>query len=132
AAIPVLHLSASFIESDSRSEGLESGADGYLTYPVEPRELIANVQALLRIRLAEAERQRADEARLGSEERLRRMVESVRDYALFSTDPEGRIASWNTGAEGGFGYPEAEGLGRAYLILFTPEDGGAGAAGRRR
>src|SRR4051794_16714086 len=31
AATPVLHLSASFVHSDARSEGLESGADGYLT-----------------------------------------------------------------------------------------------------
>ena len=53
ASIPVLHLSASFVESEDRSEGLESGADGYLTYPLEPRELIANVRALLRVREAE-------------------------------------------------------------------------------
>ena len=48
ASIPVLHLSASFVESENRAEGLESGADGYLTYPIEPRELIANIEALLR------------------------------------------------------------------------------------
>ena len=50
---PRLHLSASFVQSEDRSEGLESGADGYLTYPLEPRELIASVQALLRVRQAE-------------------------------------------------------------------------------
>src|SRR5438552_13700047 len=55
ASIPVLHLSASFVESENRAEGLESGADGYLTYPVEPRELIANIEALLRARRAERE-----------------------------------------------------------------------------
>ncbi len=48
SSIPVLHLSASFVESENRAEGLESGADGYLTYPVEPRELLATVEALLR------------------------------------------------------------------------------------
>ena len=48
ASTPVLHLSASLVESENRSEGLESGADGYLTYPLEPRELIAHVQAMLR------------------------------------------------------------------------------------
>src|SRR5262245_5192445 len=35
SAIPVLHLSATFQDSESRSTGLEQGADGYLTYPVE-------------------------------------------------------------------------------------------------
>ncbi len=37
AAIPVMHLSATFQDSESRAVGLEHGADGYLTYPVEPR-----------------------------------------------------------------------------------------------
>jgi PAS domain S-box-containing protein len=53
SSIPVLHLSATFADSESRSEGLEQGADGYLTYPVEERELVANVEAILRARRAE-------------------------------------------------------------------------------
>jgi PAS domain S-box-containing protein len=53
AFIPVLHLSASFIESRDKAQGLDSGADGYLAQPVEPIELIATVRALLRIRQAE-------------------------------------------------------------------------------
>ncbi len=59
ATLPVIHLSASFVDSENRSEGLESGADGYLTYPLEPRELIAHVQAMLRIREAEKAAQRS-------------------------------------------------------------------------
>lgn len=54
ASIPVLHLSASFINSEDKAQGLEGGADGYLVQPVEQRELIATVNALLRIRQAEA------------------------------------------------------------------------------
>jgi PAS domain S-box-containing protein len=53
AFIPVLHLSASFIESRDKAQGLDSGADGYLAQPVEPIELIATIKALLRIRQAE-------------------------------------------------------------------------------
>ncbi len=53
AFIPVLHLSASFVESRDKAQGLDSGADAYLAQPVEPIELIATVKALLRIRLAE-------------------------------------------------------------------------------
>jgi CheY-like chemotaxis protein len=41
AAIPVLHLSASFVESDNRAEGLEGGADGYLTSVDSGRAVIA-------------------------------------------------------------------------------------------
>ena len=53
ASIPVLHLSASFIQMEDKAEALEGGADGYLTQPVESRELIATVNALLRMRQAE-------------------------------------------------------------------------------
>jgi PAS domain S-box-containing protein len=53
AFIPVLHLSASFVDSRDKAQGLDSGADGYLAQPVEPIELIATVRALLRIRRAE-------------------------------------------------------------------------------
>lgn len=53
AFIPVLHLSASFVESRDKAQGLDSGADAYLAQPVEPIELIATVRALLRIRRAE-------------------------------------------------------------------------------
>lgn len=53
ASIPVLHLSASFIQTEDKVEALEGGADGYLTQPVEAREFIATVNALLRMRQAE-------------------------------------------------------------------------------
>ncbi|WP_013321373.1 hybrid sensor histidine kinase/response regulator [Gloeothece verrucosa] len=53
ALIPVLHLSASFVESQDRAKGLNGGADAYLVQPVEAIELIATVKALLRIREAE-------------------------------------------------------------------------------
>ncbi|MEP0871324.1 response regulator [Trichocoleus desertorum AS-A10] len=53
AFIPVLHLSASFIESRDKAQGLDSGADAYLAQPVEPIELLATIRSLLRIRRAE-------------------------------------------------------------------------------
>jgi signal transduction histidine kinase len=53
ASIPVLQVSACFTQSEDRASGLEGGADAYLTAPVEPRELVAQVSALLRARRAE-------------------------------------------------------------------------------
>lgn len=53
AHIPVLHLSASFVTSEDKAHGLDSGADGYLVRPVEPVELIATVNALLRAKESE-------------------------------------------------------------------------------
>ncbi len=49
AHLPVLHLSAARVSTADRVEGLETGADAYLTHPVVPEELIAIVRALLRL-----------------------------------------------------------------------------------
>jgi CheY-like chemotaxis protein len=57
--IPVLMLSATFLETDAHVEGLETGADGYLTQPVEAPVLAATVRALVRARSAEDEVRRA-------------------------------------------------------------------------
>jgi CheY-like chemotaxis protein len=57
----VLQISATFVEAADRTRGLEAGADSYLTEPVEPEELIANVHALLRLKYAEEELKRLNE-----------------------------------------------------------------------
>lgn len=54
ASIPVLHISATFITNESKVQALDSGADAYLTQPVEPTVLIATVRSLLRLKNAEA------------------------------------------------------------------------------
>lgn len=53
--VPVLLLSATFLESEAQVQGLETGADAYLTLPVEAPVLAATVRALLRARAAESE-----------------------------------------------------------------------------
>jgi PAS domain S-box-containing protein len=73
-----------------------------------------------------AQRKRVESALRSAEEYLRLMVESVRDFAIFTADPHGRVVSWNAGAEQLFGYPEDEILGREIGILFTPEDRAGG------
>ena len=57
-----------------------------------------------------------------SEEQYRLLVEGVEDYAIFMLNPNGHIATWNTGAERIKGYKAAESLGRHFSILFTAED----------
>jgi PAS domain S-box-containing protein len=53
---------------------------------------------------------------------FRLMVESISSYSVFAIDPEGRILSWNKGAEKVFGYGKEEIIGESFAILFTPED----------
>ncbi len=73
------------------------------------------------------DRVRAEEALRESEERFRLLVENVEDHAIFMLSPEGRVVSWNTGAENIFGYREEEAIGRPSSFVFVPEDVEAGA-----
>jgi PAS domain S-box-containing protein len=57
-----------------------------------------------------------------SEEQYRLLVEGVKDYAIFGLDPQGRITSWNSGAELMKGYTAAEVLGRHFSLFYTEAD----------
>ncbi|MBV8969340.1 MAG: PAS domain S-box protein [Verrucomicrobia bacterium] len=71
---------------------------------------------------ARKEAERANAALRESEERSRLIVESARDYAIFTIDLDRRVSSWNSGAERLFGYSEPEILGLSADVVFTPED----------
>ena len=61
--IPILHVSSTFVDPQSRVRGLEGGADAYLAEPIDRAELVATVGALLRLKRAEtAARQQAEAA----------------------------------------------------------------------
>ena len=61
-----------------------------------------------------------------AEERLRLLVGSVRDYAIYLIDPAGYVKSWNAGAERIKGYAPPEILGQHFARFFTSEDVAAG------
>jgi PAS domain S-box-containing protein len=65
-----------------------------------------------------AARRRAEGMLLESERRFRLMVESVVDYAIFMLDAEGRVASWNAGAERILGYRTDEILGQGVASFY--------------
>jgi PAS domain S-box-containing protein len=56
----------------------------------------------------------------------RLLLESVTDYAIYMLDPQGRVVTWNAGAERLKGYVQEEVLGRDFSIFFTPEAIAAG------
>jgi PAS domain S-box-containing protein len=56
------------------------------------------------------------------DEAFRLLVESVTDYAIFMLDPEGRVVSWNEGAERIKGYTPEEIIGQHFSVFYLPED----------
>jgi PAS domain S-box-containing protein len=85
--------------------------------------------AVLVFRDITAER-RAEETLRQSEEKLRLMIASVHDYALFMLDQSGHVASWNPGAERIKGYREEEIVGQHFSRFFTAEDVASGKPDR--
>jgi PAS domain S-box-containing protein len=75
----VLQTSAAAVHTIDKVRALDGGADSYLTEPIEPAELIANVRALLRLRHAEV-------ALRESEERFRQLAENI-DDVFWMLDP---------------------------------------------
>ena len=67
-----------------------------------------------------AERLAAEELRR-SEERFRLLIEAVEDYAIFTLDPDGCIASWNAGAQRSTGYTADEIIGEHFRIFYPPD-----------
>src|SRR5690348_6916150 len=58
------------------------------------------------------------------------MVEGVKDYAIFSLDPHGRVATWNAGAERIKGYTADEIIGQHFSRFYSEEDRAAGIPAR--
>jgi PAS domain S-box-containing protein len=74
---------------------------------------------------------RASSAALHSrDEQFRLLVEGVGDYAIYMLDTQGRVASWNPGAQRIKGYSAEEIMGEPYSRFFTEEDRNAGVPQR--
>lgn len=72
------------------------------------------------------ERREVEKELRRSEERHRLLLKGVEEYAIIMLDPEGRVATWNAGAEAIFGYTGDEIVGSTGAILYTEKDREAG------
>ncbi len=91
-------------------------SESYVTLPTD-KERLRNITELQQTAMVFEK----GTALLRSEERFRLFVESVRDYAIFMLDPEGRVSTWNNGAERIKGYKAWEIVGK-HLSVFYPEE----------
>jgi PAS domain S-box-containing protein len=96
--------------------GTRQGPYWLRAFPLFPNRICLTFETL-------AWRKPAEEGiRQSSDEPFRLLVHGVKDYAILLLDPEGRILSWNEGAERLQGYRSEEVIGKNYSIFFTPED----------
>jgi PAS domain S-box-containing protein len=71
-----------------------------------------------------------DSASLSDDSRYRLLVDAITDYAIYMLDPQGRVTSWNPGAERFKGYVASEIIGDHFSRFYTDEDRAAGVPAR--
>jgi PAS domain S-box-containing protein len=86
------------------------------------RDISERKEAEEYLKLMEGKRRLGEDALKESEERYRLLLDGVRDHAIFMLDPEGKVVSWNAGAEQIKGYKAEEIIGRNFSCFYPPED----------
>ena len=89
--LPILQISATFIDPTSQAAGLEGGADAYLPGPTDPSVFVATVRALLRA-------SRAESTAAARSVQWQATFDSISDGVVL-VDPDGRIVRVNAAAE---------------------------------
>jgi PAS domain S-box-containing protein len=107
APTPVLLISGVSVTTEDRVKGLEGGAEGYLTKPVEPAEVVAHVKALLRLRRAE--------------ETVRSQARLLDLANVMVRGLDGRVAFWSSGMERLYGWARGQAVGRVSHDLLRTE-----------
>jgi PAS domain S-box-containing protein len=112
AMLPIVHVSATYVESSDISAALDSGADGYLRLPVDAVELIATVRAVLRARHAE-------EAAHHFARQWQKTFDAISDGVCL-LDRSGYVQRCNRAFCALVGHPFSEVIGSAFVGLLGP------------
>ncbi len=122
AIVAVLFLSRGIV---ARVQQVQGNAQRLaLGQPLQPHPPENDEIGQLGTRLVEAgvllaERERALRE---NEERLRLIIDGVKDYGIFALDSTGHVTSWNNGAERIKGYTEQEIIGQHFSLFYLPEE----------
>lgn len=112
---PIIFLTALDADPEALDQGYSIGAVDFLTKPFRPIALRAKVRGLTELYL---EKKRAQQA----SEQHRLLVDGTIDYAIFMLDTEGRIVTWNPGAQRLKGYRADEIIGSHFSRFYTQPD----------
>lgn len=112
-------------------EAYALGAVDFLRKPLNPTIVRAKIAIFVDLHrktedLTRIERERHALALNAKEDRIRLILDNVKDYAFVGTDRDGVIREWEGGAEAITGWTAAEAVGRPAAILFSEADAAAG------
>jgi PAS domain S-box-containing protein len=124
--IPRIALATAEREGRFEAEGWRVRKDGsrfWANVVIDPiRDPAGSLVGFAKVTRDLTERRMAEEELRMSEQRFRLLVQSVIDYAIYMLDPDGRVTSWNAGAERFKGYAAEEILGEHFSRFYTEED----------
>ncbi len=126
AGLPVRALATAAREGKFEDEGWRLRKDGtrfWAHVVIDPIRLPkGEVIGYAKITRDLTERRLAEDSLKRSEEQFRLLVQGVTDYAIYMLDTDGRVSSWNAGAERIKGYTEEEVVGLHFSHFYRPED----------
>ena len=132
--LPQHALRTAAAEGKFETEGLRVRKDGSTFWAhvvIDPiRDQAGKLIGFAKITRDLSERAAAEASLKSSEDQFKLLVQSVTDYAIYMLDRDGRIASWNSGAQRIKGYTPEEIIGEHFSRFYTDEDRAAGEPAR--
>ncbi|HVS50757.1 MAG TPA: PAS domain S-box protein [Opitutaceae bacterium] len=122
--IPFIFVTGSMGE-ELAIDSLRSGATDYVL-KTRISNLAPAIERALHVADERRKRRQAERELRASEERFRLLVSGVKDYAIFMLDADGKISSWNAGAELVLGHAARDIVGQHFSMFYRPAERDAG------